>query len=231
MLGRSSRLHLTLATLRRTKADLVVIALYDLMGAAIAILGLVAFGVTKPVFLVEYFSTDPWVAWAFFGAVGPILAVGLVDRVPIEKFIDLSQARPAKKEVEPTAVVATSLRSDAVKHILHCHWEDIRVMEGGERYVLLHRAKDLLSRDLLHFDDVAEQITAYATEFAQGELPEEIAEILERRATWPTDHDPFNAALGLVSLSLREGLVRPVSIACRIRENGVAGSGQPVETA
>lgn len=218
MLGRSSRLHLTLETLKRTKADLLVIAFYDLAGAAVATFGLIVFGLSKPAPLVDYFHSDPWIAWMAFGALGPLFAAGLLDKVPLGKLIDLPRDRPVKKvEAVPAS---SSPRQDAMKHVLYCHWEDIRVVKGKERHDLLHRAKRLLSQGTLHFDDVAEQITAYASEFEEGRLPEEITEVLARRATWPTDHDPFHAGLGLVTLALREGLTRPVSAACRIPENG-----------
>lgn len=219
MLGRSGRLYLTLSTLSRSRADLTVIALYDIAGAMVAILSLTLFGVTKPTLLVEYFNTDPVISWALFGALGPIFAVGLIDRLPVERLVTISRSSLSGEEFRATLARGSALRRKAVERVLACHYEDISVTEGSERRSLLHRSKQLIRTGLLHFDEIAAQITDYVAEFRDGDLPAEVSTILDSRTAWPTDHDTFEAALTLVGVALDQGLSRPISIACRIGEN------------
>lgn len=217
MLGRSGRVSVTFETLKRTRADLAVIALYDLAGVIVAMLALILFGVTKPTLLVEYFNSNPWVAWTCFGVIGPLFAVGLIDRLPVERLVDASR-RISGDEVDATTARGSALRRKAVERVLSCHYQDIAVTVGSERRRLLHRAKRLVWNGDLHFDEVATQLTCFAAEFHDGVLPDGVVDIIRDRENWPTDHDMFEAVLQLVMIALREGLSSPISIACRICE-------------
>lgn len=217
MLGRSGRLDVAVRTLRRSKANVTVIALYDTVGAGLAIVTVVLLGVTKPTDLISYFDTDPVIAWALFGALGPMFAVGIIDRFPVERLVTLPHL-DTKQEFQATVARGAALRRRAVERILASHYEDVAVDKGSEHRSLLHRAKRLLRSDILHFDDFAREITRYV-EFRRRELPEAVSDVLHKRAAWPTDHDTFEAALTLVGVALDQGLTRPVSIVCRIGES------------
>lgn len=218
MLGRSGRLDLVLRTLRRSKANLTVVALYDIAGAVLAVAAIVLLGITKPGVLVEYFHTDPVLAWAIFGALGPICAVGLIDRFPVERLVSLVDSQGSSREFQVTVARGAALRRRAVERILALHYEDLAVSEGSEHRSLMHRAKRLVRTDQLHFDDIALQVTKYV-EYRQREMPPPVSKVLHSRNSWPTNHDAFEAALTLVGVALDQGLTRPISIACRIGES------------
>lgn len=233
MVGRSGRIKLTGETLRRSKADLMVLVAYDCLGAVIAVLALVLLGITKPSPLVSYFQSDPWIAWAIFGTAGPLCAVGILDRLPIIRLVSLSPTGDAapppgvEGEIRASLAEGAALRRKAVERILKCHYEDTVVVENSERNSLFRRAKKLIEREKLHFDDIAAQLLGYVAEFRQGEMPPEVSELLEQRGSWPTDHDAFEGAQTLVGVSLDQGLNRPVNIACRIAEANASAGPRP----
>lgn len=220
MLGTSGRVTLTYETLARSKADIAVIVVYDISGAIVAVCGIVLLGITKPATLVSYFATDPWIAWPVFGVLGPVLAVGILDRLPVIRWASL-----ALQEVNGAAMIdSASLRRKSVERILKCHYEDVLVTVDNERNSLLHKAKRLIDDQWLHFDDIAHHVTRYVDEFRAGEMPPEVAKIIERRKAWPTDYDAFSGAETLAAVAIEEGLGRPVNIACRIAEKSATSS-------
>lgn len=227
MIGRSGRPDLAIGTLRRKKGDCALIVVYDLTGAVLAVAGVVLLGVTKPTLIVSYFDSQPLIAWAIFGALGPIFAIGIVDRFPVERLVQLPGAGNGRNQIEVTAARGAALRRRAAERILAGHYDDVAVSVGSERRQLLHLCKDLINSGDLHFDDIAGQITAYAHELDDGRLPREVSVILENRTAWPTDHDTFEAALTLVGIALDQGLIRPVSIACRIVDKAARPGPQP----
>lgn len=223
MLGRSGRANLTIETLSRSKADIVVIAIYDVVGALVAVAGLVLLGVSKPSPLVSYFNSDPLIAWATFGVVGPVCAVGVLDRLPIIRFVNLSPAGVGQLEYDSNSLRATladgvALRRKSVERILKCHYEDVLVVEDTERITLLHRAVGLIGGGVLGFDEIALQIEKYIQEFRDGTMPQELEKLLRERESLPAVEDMFLNAERLVGVALDKGLNRPVNIACRVAE-------------
>jgi hypothetical protein len=225
MLGRSGRVSLTLQTFARSKADLAVIVTYDVLGAVIAVLTLVLLGISKPSPLVSYFHTDPVLAWAVLGVFGPAFAIAVLDRIPVVRLSNLSAAdaealsTQAKREIRAAVTDGVALRTKSVERIFKCHYEDVQVVEEIERLRLHQRAMALMQRRLLHFDDVARQIERYVREHRDGKMPVEVAQLLEKRKTWPTKEDVFSGGLSLVGISLDVGLRRPVNVACRVAES------------
>ncbi|HET9592819.1 MAG TPA: hypothetical protein VFP17_07875 [Solirubrobacterales bacterium] len=216
MIGRSGRLDLACTTLLRKKADCAVMILYDAAGAVVGACALVLLGVTKPDVLVSYFESDPWIAWSVFGALGPVFAIGVIDRFPIERLVELP-ADGQHREIQLEVARGVALRRRAVERMLAAHYDDVRVALGSERRTLLHRCKRLIHEGHLHFDDIATQVKDYGHGL-EGGLPPEISKVLDDRSAWPTDHDPFDAALTLVGIALDQDLTRPLLVACRIAD-------------
>ena len=228
MLGRSGRAKLTYATLARSKADVAVIVVYDVVGAIIAAATFVLLGVTKPAVLVAYFKSDPWIAWSAFGIMGPLFAVGILDRLPILRLVSASLepgypvAQSGERRVRSILVDGSAVRRTSVERILKCQYEDVLVTEDSERNSIYHRAKRLIDAQSLHFDDIAPQVARYVDEFRDGNMPDEVANVIQSRKAWPTDYDAFKGADTLVGVALDQGLNRPINIACRIAENNAS---------
>jgi hypothetical protein len=225
MVGRGGRIKLAFHAFARSKGDVAVIIIYDVLGAVLAVLALILLGISKPSPLISYFHSDPLVAWAIFGMVGPAFAIAFLDRVPVIRLAELSSpnsavvSEPAQKQISATVADGVALRRKSVERIFKCHYEDLRVVEEIERLDLQRRAQQLIRRGWLHFDDVARQIQDYVREHRDGEMPAHIAEALDRRDSWPVDEDLFSAGLSLVGITLDAGLTRPINIACRVAES------------
>jgi len=225
MLGRSGRVRVALNSFARSKADLVVIVTYDVLGAVIAILALVLLGISKPSPLLSYFHSDPVLAWAVFGVLGPAFAIAVLDRIPVVRLVDLSAASTAalssqaQKEIRATVSDGVALRRKSVERIFKCHYEDVQVVEETERKRLHQWATALMKQERLHFDGVARQIEGYVREYRDGKMPADIARLFEQRKKWPTQEDLFSGGLSLIGIALDAGLNRPVNIACRAAES------------
>jgi hypothetical protein len=225
MVGRGGRLKLTFHTLARSKADVIVVLIYDILGAVLAILALVLLGISKPSPLVDYFRTDPVVAWAVFGVVGPAFAIAFLDRIPVVRLVELSSANNAavsdrtQRQLRAAVADGVALRRKSVERIYKCHYEDLQVVEEIEHFELQRQANRLIAGGMLHFDDVARQLKTYVEEHRDGKMPGDIKDALEARQGWPTDEDLFSATESLVGVAIDAGLRRPVNIACRVAES------------
>lgn len=217
MLGRSGRVRLSLSVLRQTKADVATLIVYDAIGGAICAGAVLLLGITRPPALVSGFTTAPVLTWSIVGALGPLVSVGILDRLPLRESRDvLERDRKTRKEEEVARIFA-EVRFQASQRILTLLYEEVQVRAGIERDKHSARAKELFHTGRLHFDDVAREVDLF-TRAWHRRVPQEVSAILRKRQHWPTDQDPGRETLMLVETLLVTGLIRPVTIACKVAE-------------
>jgi hypothetical protein len=217
MLGRSSQLRLSLTILRRSKADVTAIAAYDIVGGLLCGAGVLILGITRPPALAAAFETKPLLAWSIVGASGPLLAAGVIDRLPLRSFADffVNNGGRSVSSKWPEMAPVPEVRLQASQHILLRLYQEVRVTE---RIICDHHgvtARKLFEAGHLTFDDVTGEIKRFASDWSK-QIPEEVKELMGKRTMWPGPQDPGRETVLLVDTCLNLGFEQPIIIANRV---------------
>jgi hypothetical protein len=189
--------------------------LYDLLGGAVCVAGVVVFGITRPPALVSGFQSSPLLAWLALGALGPLVSAGVIDRFPLRAVADVvSRSDRSGRPDAATPTVFSDVRFQASQRIIYALYDDVRVSEIVEHKALRLTARGLIEAGLLDFDIIEREIRLFARQY-RWRLPQPLLAAFKARSAWPTGHDPGRETIQLVDVSMELGFVRALDIVCR----------------
>ena len=204
------------------------IAVIDAVGAAASVLAYWFIVPARAQVLLDGTRDVPYLVWPLIGALGPLVAVGILKQLPQSLRVTLSH--------RARNVPLRSLRRAFAMEIYSTADHLSQVWYGTRDDWLRGKVRALHRDGLIMFDDLVAAIERRNKRDRQGApLPKHWRSFVAERSTWITDVDPNDCTLRLVDSALRCGHAYAVAEACRIRltdfnfaEVYDPGTGKPV---
>jgi hypothetical protein len=193
------------------RANFLWLGLLDAAGATTAVIFFWVLVPARSDTLLNFVKDYPYLFWPGLGAIGPLVAAGLLRRTPAAVTVP-APGRPGEKAglYEIRRAISREIY-DTAEHLSRL-W---RITRNDWVFVI---AKKRHADGSLSFDELREFVESrHRRQRRRFPLPRHWKRLIDERATWVTEQDPSDCTLRLAQAALRAGFVSEVAQACRIK--------------
>jgi hypothetical protein len=161
--------------------------------------------------LLEFESARPYVFWPIMGVLGPFVAVGVLRLFPVGLSVNMPSVANGQASLVRIRGAITNAVYDTAEQLTEVWNQTLKDWLFGY-------SKELHSRGLFQFDDLVDRVSRKNKKDPRGHpLPRKWRDFQREKDQWPTDQDPGDCTVRMVSAALRARYWNEVATTCGVK--------------